>query len=155
MLPPTGSVLWANVLMCSVDPDTYTNVSGQSFCYPNNIFPNRWQYLVFMSLGERELSITYRWQVPHDGDYFVAIHQQHLERNFFQPNTRTLRFQFWYLFFHVRWWGEIFIPVQILVSISVTSLGYFWKFLVTNFLTQEAQMKVDFLGCFENIHFHV
>ena len=31
----------------------------------------------------------------------------------------------------------------------------FWKFLVTYFLKQVVQMYVDFLGSFENIHFHV
>ena len=39
-----------------------------------------------------------------------------------------------------------------IVSI-VTRLDDFWKLFVTNFLTQVAQMYVDFLGSFENIHF--
>ena len=41
-----------------------------------------------------------------------------------------------------------------IVSI-VTRLDDFWKLFVTNFLTQVAQMYVDFLGSFENIHYHV
>ena len=38
---------------------------------------------------------------------------------------------------------------------SVTRMGNFWKFLVTNLLTKVAQMYVVFLGSFENIHIHV
>ena len=35
-------------------------------------------------------------------------------------------------------------------TISVTRLGSFWNFLLTNFIDQVAQMFADFLGSFQN-----
>ena len=38
---------------------------------------------------------------------------------------------------------------------SVTRLGDFWKFLVTNFITKVAKVLGDFLGFLERQHFKV
>ena len=38
-------------------------------------------------------------------------------------------------------------------TVSVTILGDFWKFLMTNFETKVAQVIGDFLGGFENNNF--
>ena len=38
-------------------------------------------------------------------------------------------------------------------GVSVTRLGDFWKFFVTNFLTKVAQIFVDFWGYYENLAF--
>ena len=47
------------------------------------------------------------------------------------------------------------IKVQCVLITSVIRLGDFSKFLVTIFLAKVAQMNCDYLGCFENIHFHL
>ena len=47
------------------------------------------------------------------------------------------------------------IAINILSPVSVTSLGYFWKVLVTIFLTKVAQIFGDFWAILKNITFKV
>ena len=60
-------------------------------------------------------------------------------------------------------WRVVLTPEDVLntlfkrkyLSFSVTRMGEILKFMLTDFLTKVAQMYVELLGCFENIHFHV
>ena len=54
-----------------------------------------------------------------------------------------------------RWLSFIVVSLVLMLVVSVTRLGDFWKFLATKFLAIEAQMIVNFLGYYGKPHAYV